>query len=125
MPHKDPEAEKAWRRAYMKRRRETHGEILRAQERARRDRVQEFLRAYKLEHGCTDCGYKAHHAALDFDHLADKVLNVCLAKSIKQAKTEIAKCEVVCANCHRVRSFERLQNPCKPDIFEKTYEKVV
>jgi hypothetical protein len=33
------------------------------------------------------------------------------------------KCDVVCSNCHRVRTYKRLY-PCKPDIFEATYENV-
>ncbi len=81
-----------------------------SQSNERRNRVQEFIRNYKLEKGCADCGYKEHHAALDFDHIdGEKELNVCNAKSISQAKNEIEKCEVVCANCHRIRTFERLQ----------------
>lgn len=123
MPHKCPVAQKVWRNAYMKRRRITKGDHLRAQERARASTVQEFIRAHKLSIGCQDCGYAAHHAALEFDHVDDnKALNVCNSKSIAQAKAEISKCEVVCSNCHRVRTFDRLQHPCKPDIFEATYD---
>jgi len=93
------------------------------EERARARKVQDFIRAFKVEHGCADCGYCAHHAALDFDHIDEKQINVCNAKSVQQAMAEIARCEVVCANCHRVRTFERLQKrPCKPDIFDATYE---
>lgn len=109
MPHKCPIAQKTWRNGYMKRRREKLGDHLRAQERARAAAVQQFIRDHKLKCGCADCGYSAHHVALEFDHLVDKELNVCNAKSIAQAKLEIAKCEVVCANCHRIRTFDRLQ----------------
>ena len=76
----------------------------------RRKKIQEFIRNYKLSKGCSDCGYNKHHAALEFDHVdGEKEFNVCNAKSIKQAKEEIKKCEVVCSNCHRIRTYERLQ----------------
>ena len=72
--------------------------------------VQNYLRQYKLDNGCVDCGYKEHHAALEFDHIVgQKEFNVCNAKSIAQAQKEILKCEVVCSNCHKIRTFERLQ----------------
>ena len=82
--------------------------------------------------GCVDCGYCEHLAALDFDHVSgEKERLVSFAKSIEQAKTEIAKCEVRCANCHRIRTWERKKrekgaavHPCKPDIFEATYDPV-
>lgn len=105
----------AYRLPYAKKRRETHGGQIREQERARRDAVQVFIRSVKTSNGCADCGYSAHHAALEFDHLGDKLLNVCNSKSIEQAKLEIAKCEVVCANCHRIRTYERLQTQRRPD----------
>jgi hypothetical protein len=91
-------------------------EKLNAQGRARYNKVQGFIREYKLNVGCVDCNYREHHAALEFDHVkGNKELNVCFSKSIKQAKKEIEKCEVVCSNCHKIRTFNRLQ---------KTYEKV-
>lgn len=72
-------------------------------------KVKEFISNYKIEKGCTDCGYNSHHSALDFDHIIGvKSINVSNAKSISQALKEIEKCEVVCANCHRIRTYNRI-----------------
>lgn len=101
-----------------------HGyrERLNTQGKNRRDEIQKFIRDFKVQVGCMDCGYNKHHVALEFDHISDnKEINVCNAKSVMQAKMEIAKCEVVCSNCHRIRTYNRLY-PCKPEIFGKTYE---
>ena len=80
-------------------------------ERKRYQQIQSFLSRYKLWMGCIDCGYKKHSSALDFDHVrGTKKKNVCASKSIAQAKEEIRKCDIVCANCHRIRTYNRLQN---------------
>jgi hypothetical protein len=67
--------------------------------------------SYKLEHGCADCGYRGHHAALDFDHLPGtaKVRDIKSGQQLGWAalQEEVAKCDVVCANCHRIRTFVR------------------
>ena len=70
---------------------------------------QSAVSAIKTASGCVDCGYKEHAIALDFDHVSgEKIDNV--SKMVKSLVTwdlviaEIAKCEVVCANCHRVRT---------------------
>ncbi|MBK5243160.1 hypothetical protein [Clostridium sp.] len=77
----------------------------------RRIKVQEYLRDYKIEKGCSDCGYNEHHVALQFHHISGvKEINVCNAKSITQAKKEIKKCIVLCANCHSIRTYNEL-NP--------------
>ena len=79
--------------------------------------IRDWLDNYKLEHGCVDCGYRTHPVALEFDHIGnEKAINVCNAKSIDQAKREIVKCVVRCANCHRIRTFERMQksHPRRP-----------
>lgn len=80
---------------------------------ARAQERRQFLDAYKLKHGCVDCGYTDHPAALEFDHLpgSDKLApvgNLVLA-SMERLMAEIAKCEVVCANCHRIRTTDREQ----------------
>jgi hypothetical protein len=82
-------------------------------------KIQIFLREYKMSQGCIDCGYNEHHAALQFDHIADdKEINVCNAKSIEMAQKEIKKCEVVCANCHFIRTWNRLH----PEDIERVEE---
>ncbi len=70
----------------------------------------ETIRQYKLERGCADCGYNAHAAALDFDHVRGiKLFNLnrVACRSWEAIWEEVEKCEVVCANCHRVRTQER------------------
>ena len=61
---------------------------------------------------CTDCGYNKDWRILQFDHVrGEKVADVCklLNKSIslEKIKDEIAKCEIVCPNCHWIRTFDR------------------
>jgi len=79
-------------------------------DRKRYSELQLFINEYKSQHGCTDCGYNEHPAALHFHHInKDKELNVCNAKSIQRAKKEIDKCIVLCANCHAIRTYEEIQ----------------
>jgi len=76
------------------------------------DKKTEELRQYKLAKGCVDCGYNAHAEALEFDHLPDsgKLFNIgekIGSYSMKKLMEEVAKCEVVCANCHAIRTSSR------------------
>jgi hypothetical protein len=61
---------------------------------------------------CKDCGGNFHWVAMDFDHLGDKEFDVgCmvgLGYGRKKILAEIAKCEVVCSNCHRLRTWTRM-----------------
>lgn len=120
MPHKDPETAKAWRRQWWK-----NSPAIRDKQNVRsrdmRAKINAMLREHKLAVGCADCGFNAHHAALEFHHLGNKELNLSFAKSLGQAQREMAKCEVLCSNCHRIRHWNE-KHPCKPDIFEATYE---
>ena len=65
----------------------------------------------KLAAGCKDCGYREHAVALDFDHVfGPKEIRIGSTRSSwDKILLEIAKCEVVCANCHRVRTARRGQ----------------
>ena len=67
---------------------------------------------YQLEKGCADCGYNAHPSALEFDHApgSKKVFNIGEKIGSYSRETlwaEISKCEVVCANCHAIRTYNR------------------
>jgi hypothetical protein len=71
-----------------------------------------FLDAFKIAKGCTDCGYAIHPAVLEFDHLPQFTKSFDIGRAVYKAAwtgilEEIAKCEVVCANCHRIRTVER------------------
>lgn len=70
------------------------------------------IHEYQMEKGCMDCGYKTHPAALEFDHLpnTEKLFNIgeeVGKRSRQQLWEEIAKCDVVCANCHNIRTSIR------------------
>lgn len=58
---------------------------------------------------CADCGQSFPPYCMDFDHLENKEYEVaCLVGSgfsKKRILEEVAKCEVVCAVCHRMRTF--------------------
>jgi hypothetical protein len=70
-----------------------------------------WLQEYKLARGCGDCGYNKHPVALEFDHLPghEKVrgLSRMLISGRERLLAEIAKCDVVCANCHAIRTYNR------------------
>lgn len=79
----------------------------------RRESNNRFLNSIKLTAGCSDCGYKGHPVALHFDHInGEKSWCVSEMKSFGKARIleEVEKCEIVCANCHAVRThYEREQ----------------
>ena len=74
-------------------------------QRARRD----MINAVKLERGCGNCGYRAHPAALQFNHISGtKDFNISqdTKRSLGKINNEIDKCEILCANCHSVHTYE-------------------
>ena len=73
----------------------------------------EYIRAQK-DQPCADCGQKFHHVAMDFDHVRGEKLKGLATmhySSWQKIKDEIAKCDVVCSNCHRIRTYKRQQKP--------------
>lgn len=60
---------------------------------------------------CRDCGVQYPSPAMQFDHVSgEKVANVSEMPhkfGIEKIKAEIMKCEVVCANCHAIRTHRR------------------
>jgi hypothetical protein len=77
-----------------------------------RERNMLLFHRYKEEKGCFDCGKDFPHYVLEFDHKpefekTDGVYRVMKTLGIDKAWEEVAKCDVVCANCHKVRTYER------------------
>ena len=73
-------------------------------------RNQKLLQEYKSSRPCTDCKQNYPYYVLDFDHLHSKKYNVSqmLTLSWGTILNEIEKCDLVCANCHRKRTYSRL-----------------
>jgi hypothetical protein len=81
-------AEAAWRKQFVKR--------------------QLIIAKYKLDRGCADCGYNKHACVLQFDHVrGTKIKGIAASHSLTFFYSEVQKCEVVCANCHALRTFGR------------------
>ena len=66
-----------------------------------RERSRQIMLEAKRD-GCIVCGEK-EVSCLDFHHLhsKDMLVSQMLARSDEKLKAEIAKCVVLCANCHR------------------------
>lgn len=96
------EAHRDWRREYSK----VHAEENR--ERSRKSYA--ALRAlitFEKAGGCVDCGERDLDV-LQFDHVRGaKKFTIASNRSIARVRDEIAKCEVVCANCHSRRTARR------------------
>lgn len=92
---------------------ECHQEGTNRRKAIRRHEYRDKVQLIKLEAGCVVCGYKEHPEALQFDHLPEfeKVKDVgkLVAEPAgwQRILDEINKCEVVCANCHAVRTAQR------------------
>jgi len=62
---------------------------------------------------CKDCGKVYPAYVMDFDHKDGKIKVGNIASmitrnlSLKRIQKEIEKCDIVCANCHRIRTHNR------------------
>lgn len=67
----------------------------------------EFLSNYLDDKCCKHCG-DSRKVVLEFHHLKDKNFNLSeySGRSIETIKKEIEKCDILCANCHRVVTAE-------------------
>ena len=76
-----------------------------------RTKIRKFLQEYKSTKRCADCKEYYPYWIMEFDHLKNKNFTISQfsskTMSMKIIKEEISKCEVVCSNCHRNRTFNR------------------
>ena len=60
---------------------------------------------------CSDCGIQYGYWIMQFDHVRGmKLFNIgpmAYKFGLKKVLEEIAKCEIVCANCHADRTYRR------------------
>lgn len=79
-----------------------------------RGKIRKVINEIKENTPCMDCGIKYPYYVMDFDHLRDKKFQISRVTAkgitIEKALLEIKKCDLVCANCHRIRTFTRIDN---------------
>jgi hypothetical protein len=133
MPHKDPSTKLAYQRRWYLKHRETelirkreansrrdfskgaadrrayvaaNPEKIREERRIRVVKNRKYIQSQK-DVPCMDCGIKYPFYVMQFDHVRGKkmfALSNGVRKSREVIDEEIAKCDVVCANCHMERT---------------------
>jgi hypothetical protein len=96
-PYSDAEIE------YKRRYRQAHPYVYTGELRARN---RAFVNDEKMRRGCSECGYRGHPAALDLHHRdpgtkTTDISDIIGSAGIAKIRAEMAKCDVLCANCHR------------------------
>lgn len=96
---------------YQRRYQRDNRERLLAEKAKRREAQRTYIQKAK-EHPCADCNVQYPYYVMEFDHVRGKKrynLNRLAKVSASWATidAEIAKCDVVCANCHRERTYTR------------------
>jgi lysyl-tRNA synthetase class I len=73
-----------------------------------------YIQELKSNTPCMDCKLIYPYYVMDFDHVRGQkhanVMELIKTLSKKKIDEEIAKCEIVCSNCHRVRTYMRKEN---------------
>lgn len=73
------------------------------------DGLRAILREAKMA-PCVDCKREYHYAVMDADHRDPDIRLFSLSRppkgcTVEMFLTELAKCDIVCSNCHRMRTF--------------------
>lgn len=75
-----------------------------------RKRARKLWAIERLGGACKRCRAKVHPAAFEFHHrnpkLKDRDPSKMLQLSLKRLTNELKKCDLLCANCHRVVHFD-------------------
>jgi hypothetical protein len=97
-------------KVYFRERGRLHLSQVEASRNARRQKAREYVLERLRNEPCVDCG-EDDAVVLEFDHLTEKAREVAAlvsgAAPLALIEVEIAKCEVVCCNCHRRRTYRR------------------
>ena len=111
MPLKDKEKRREYQKEYMRGWYQKNKARHIAYVRKRDKKIKDWLKEYKTTLKCENCE-ENHPACLDFHHIKPKekkfsVANIKYFPSWSLLKAEIAKCRVLCANCHRKIHYEQ------------------
>lgn len=130
MAYSDPADQKAYARRHYEANRETYAARAAAHRKAARIALRAYIRDAKTGKPCADCAVAYPHYVMQFDHregtkkLFDIGVYVRNNSSLARLQAEIAKCDLVCSNCHAERTYSRGQRfakrPAAPAEVENT-----
>jgi recombinational DNA repair protein (RecF pathway) len=101
-------------RAYIRKHYQSNKQYYLDKNKRKLERILVLVREAKSK-PCADCGQSYPYYVMDFDHRPGEkkvaeIARLVPTKSIRRIVEEIAKCDVVCANCHRKRTFQKNRN---------------
>ena len=82
----------------------------------RRLSIRAHISNLKESQPCTDCGFFFIAPVMEYDHLpqykkTDTVSRMVAAQiKLETILAEVAKCDLVCSNCHAIRTHNRRKN---------------
>jgi len=100
--------------------------VLRTKHILRKQLLIEAVTVPLKEKGCTDCG-EYYKSSMEFDHVSGtkeieigslKKMSFSDKEMLEVLSDELAKCEVCCANCHRLRTISRQKNNLRREYLE-------
>lgn len=82
-------------------------------QRTHRSRLRKLTEAAKTGIPCMDCGIEYPPFVMDFDHRPGEAKLFNIGSALKdhtrqEILDEMSKCDIVCSNCHRLRTWLRL-----------------
>lgn len=109
----NPEELRAKRRAWYQANKKKQNAQAKVNWLVRKNVQRDAIRKLKSDNPCKDCGNFYPAICMDFDHTDATNKTQAVSKfygrtTLKRIMEEISKCALVCANCHRVRTFSRL-----------------
>lgn len=105
--------------------RRTHTEQYNAWKLARKAELYAKMNVLKSA-PCADCHQMFPPVAMDWDHLDGARKEDCIGQMVdhcvrwEKILVEVAKCDLVCSNCHRVRTFRRRQEATSQQPIQPT-----
>lgn len=111
MPYKDPDKQKAAQKAWY----DKNKNLTFQRSKQSREKRKESIRKIKEDSPCFDCNISYPYYVMHFDHLdssnkVDKVSTILQNSGLESALNEIKKCQLLCANCHSIRTWKRQHN---------------